>query len=108
VPSYTFPSTVIPNEGISKPEAADVLSALFKRTPVKSPTCNNGCIAIDTYPEIINHRRRGPEFWIIHSGHVLLFIDQTITCAGECEVVGQSSHESLRVPLDPSLRHVVL
>src|ERR1700737_352763 len=106
--SYTFPSTVTPDKGISKPEAADVLSALFRPTPVNSATCNHGCIAIDTYPEIINHRRRGPEFWIIKSGQVLVFIDKKIICAGKCVVVGQSSHESLGVPLDPSLRHVVL
>jgi hypothetical protein len=76
VRSYTFPSTVTPDEGISKPEAVSVLSALFGPTSVNSATRNNGCIAIDMYPEIINHRRLGPEFWISKSGHVLLFIDQ--------------------------------
>src|SRR4029077_12317730 len=106
--SYTFPSTITPDEGISKPEAVNVLSALFRPTSVNSATRNNGCITIDTYPEIINHRTRCQAFWIIKSGNVPLFVDQKITCAGECVVIGRSSHESLRVPLDPSSRHVVL
>ena len=43
--SHTFPSTVTPDEGISKPEAVNVLSALFRPTSVNSATRNNGCIA---------------------------------------------------------------
>ena len=56
------------------------LSAFFRPTPVDSPACNNGRIAIDAYPEIINDRRRGPDSWIINPGYPLLFIDQNITC----------------------------
>ena len=55
------------------------LSAFFRPTPVDSPACNNGRIAIDAYPEIINDRRRGPDSWIINPGYPLLFIDQNIT-----------------------------
>ena len=60
----------------------------FRPTPVDSPACNNGCIAIDAYPEIINDRRRGPDSWIINTGYPLLFIDQNITCPSECVIAG--------------------
>jgi hypothetical protein len=104
----TFPNTTTADEGISKPEAANVLSSLFRPTSVNSATCNDGCVAIDAYPEMVNDRSRGPEFRVVKSGHVRLFIDQNITCAAERVVVGQNSLESLGVPLHPSLRHVVL
>ena len=84
------------------------LSAFFRPTPVDSPACNNGRIAIDAYPEIINDRRRGPDSWIINPGYPLLFIDQNITCPSECVIAGQNSVESLGVPLHPSLRNIVL
>ena len=106
--SDTFPSAVTADESIGKSKAVNVLSAPFRPTPVNRAACNDGCIAIDTYPEIINDRRRGPEFWIIKSGHVILFIDQKITCAAECVVVGQNSLENLGVPLQPDLRHFAL
>jgi hypothetical protein len=70
------------------------LSAFFRPTPVDSPACNNGCIAIDAYPEIINDRRRGPDSWMINPGYPLLFIDQNITCPSECVIAGQNSVES--------------
>ena len=108
MPSYTFPSTVIPDEGIGKPEAADEPSALFRPTLISSATCHDGCIAIDTYPQIINDRRCGPEFGISNSGQLLAFADQSITCAGECVVIGQNLLKSLGIPLDPSLRHLAL
>ena len=101
--SDTSPNTVTPDEGIGKPEAVNVLSALFRPSPVNSAACNDGCIAIDTYSKIINDRRHRPEFCISKSGHILLFIDQRITCATERVVVGQNSLESLGVPLRPKL-----
>ena len=93
--SYTFPSAATSDEGIGKSEAADEPSALFRPTLISSATCHNGCIAINTYPEISNDRRCGPKFWIIESGHVLAFADQSITCAGECVVIGQNLLKSL-------------
>ena len=57
------------------------LSAFFRPTPVDSPACNNGRIAIDAYPEIINDRRRGPDSWIINPGYPLLFTDIYATFA---------------------------
>src|ERR1700745_3910564 len=98
----------MPDEGIRKPEAPDVSSALFRPTLIDCTTCHDGCIAIDTYPEIINDRRCGPKFWIIEPGQVLAFADQSITCAGECVVIGQNLLKGLRIPLDPSLRHLAL
>jgi hypothetical protein len=82
VRSHTFPSTATPDEGISKSEAVNVLSALFRPTPVNSAACDDGCIVIDTYPEFVNHRRSGPEFWIIKSGYVLLFFGSSAVFVG--------------------------
>jgi hypothetical protein len=104
----TFPNTITADEGIGKYQAASVLPSIVRPTSVNSATCNDGCVAIDTHPEMVNDRRRGPEFRIVKSGHVLLFADPKITCAAERIVVGQDSLESLGVPLHPSLRQVVL
>ena len=104
----TFPSAPWSDEGIGKPEATDVSSALFRPAPISSAARHDGCVAVDTYPEIRNDRRRGPELWISNSGKVLAFADQGITCAGECVVIGQNLLKSLRIPLDPSLRHLAL
>jgi len=87
--------------GRGESEAVNELSAFFRPAPVDSPACNNGCIAIDAYPEIINDSRRGPDSWIINPGYPLLFIDQNITCPSECVIAGQNSVESLGVPLQP-------
>ena len=87
----TLPSVVTADEGVCKSEAVNELSAFFRPTPVDSPACNNGRIAIDAYPEIINDRRRGPDSWIINPGYPLLFIDQNITRTSECVIAGQDS-----------------
>jgi hypothetical protein len=108
VRSDTFPSALASDEGIGKPEATDVSSAPFRPTPISSATCHDGCIAIDTYPEISNDRRCGPKFWIIESSKVLAFADQSITCSGERVVIGQNLLKGLRIPLHPSLRHLTL
>lgn len=106
--SYTFPNAVTPDEGVGKPEAVKVPSALLRPTLVSSTTRYDGCIAIDTYPEIVDDRGRGLEFRIIKSRDVLLLTDQSLTRAGERIVIVQNLLKGLRVPLHPSSGHLTL
>jgi hypothetical protein len=106
VGSNTFPSAPLSDESIGKSEAADVPAALFRRTPICSATCYDGCIAINAYPEISNDRGCCPEFWINNSGEAFALADQNLTCAGQCVVIGQNPLKGPRISLDPSLREL--
>src|SRR6516165_6293459 len=106
--SHTFPSAVMPDEGIGKSEAVKVVSPLFRATFVGSPAGYDGCIAIDSYLQLIDDRRVGLEFRIMKSCDILRFTNQGISCTGERVVVSQNALKGLRVPLDPGSGHVIL
>jgi len=106
--SHAFPSSVMPDEGIGKPEAAKVAPPLFRATFVGSPTGYDACIAIDSYPQLIDNRRVGLEFRIIKSRDILRFPDQGIARTGERVVISQNLLKSLRVQLHPGSGQVIL
>ena len=106
--SHTFPSAVMPDEGIGKSEAVKVVSPLFRATFVGSPAGYDGCIAIDSYLQLIDDRRVGLEFRIIKSRDILRFPDQGIARTGERVVISQNLLKSLRVQLHPGSGQVIL